>query len=145
MTEPDISITRVFAAHREQVWREWTDPESFADWFGGPTADVPLDTVAMDVRPGGAWRLTMYAEPGRREIRWRGEYIEVDEPERLVFSITDQTADRFALVTVVLIALEGERTEMRFQQQGELPPEAYEAAKRGWTAFFDRVEERLAT
>lgn len=145
MTEPDISITRVFAAHRELVWREWTDPESFADWFGGPTADVPLDTVAMDVRPGGAWRLTMYAEPGRREIRWRGEYIEVDEPERLVFSITDQTADRFALVTVVLIALEGERTEMRFQQQGELPPEAYEAAKRGWTAFFDRVEERLAT
>lgn len=145
MTEPDISITRVFAAPRERVWREWTDPESFADWFGGPTAEVPLDTVSMDVRPGGAWRLTMYAEPGRREIRWRGEYIEVDEPERLVFSITDQTADRFAIVTVVLIALDGERTEMRFQQRGELPPEAYEAAKRGWNRFFDRVEERLAT
>jgi uncharacterized protein YndB with AHSA1/START domain len=145
VTEPDISITRVFAAPRERVWREWTDPESFADWFGGPTAEVPLDTVSMDVRPGGAWRLTMYAEPGRREIRWRGEYIEVDEPERLVFSITDQTADRFAIVTVVLIALDGERTEMRFQQRGELPPEAYEAAKRGWNRFFDRVEERLAT
>jgi uncharacterized protein YndB with AHSA1/START domain len=145
VTEPDIAITRVFAASRERVWREWTDPESFADWLGGATADVPLDTVSMDVRPGGAWRLTMYAEPGRREIRWRGEYIEVDEPERLVFSITDQTADRFAIVTVVLIALDGERTEMHFQQQGELPPEAYEAAKRGWNLFFDRVEERLAT
>ena len=40
MTEPDIAITRVFTASRERVWREWTNPESFADWFGGPDAEV---------------------------------------------------------------------------------------------------------
>jgi len=48
---------------------------------------VPLSSVAMDVRPGGAWKLTMFAPPGRREINWWGEYREVDEPERLVFTI----------------------------------------------------------
>jgi hypothetical protein len=25
-----------------------------------------------------------------------------------------------------------------------MPPEAYEAARSGWTTFFDRVAERLA-
>ena len=33
--------------------------------------EAPLDTVSMDVRPGGAWRLSMFSETGRREIHWR--------------------------------------------------------------------------
>jgi uncharacterized protein YndB with AHSA1/START domain len=143
--EYGIAITRVFDAPRERVWREWTEPERFADWFGGPESEVPLATVAMDVRPGGAWRLTMYAQPGRREIRWKGEYREVDAPERLVFTVSDQPGDAPGeLVTVVLVDLGDGRTEMRFEQRGSLPPEVYEAAKRGWGGFFDRIAERLA-
>jgi uncharacterized protein YndB with AHSA1/START domain len=72
-----IAITRVFDASRDRVWREWTEPEPFADWFGGAECEVPLSTVSMDVRPGGGWRLTMFAGPERREIRWKGEYREV--------------------------------------------------------------------
>ncbi len=144
MPEPGIAITRVFDAPRERVWREWTEPERFADWFGGPGSAVPLATVAMDVRPGGAWRLTMFASPGRREIRWQGEYREVIEPERLVFTITDQPGDAYELVSVVLVDLGDGRTEMRFQQRGGgLTPEEYEGAAQGWSGFFDRIAERL--
>ncbi len=32
-TEKGITITRVFDAPRERVWKEWTEPEGFADWF----------------------------------------------------------------------------------------------------------------
>ena len=46
-----ISVTRVFAAPRDRVWREWTDPEAFADWFGGSGGEVPLSTVSMTSRP----------------------------------------------------------------------------------------------
>jgi uncharacterized protein YndB with AHSA1/START domain len=143
--QPGIRIVRVFDAPRERVWREWTEPEAFADWFGGPTSDIPLETVSMDVRPGGVWRLTMYAEPGRRQIDWHGEYIEVSEPERLVFSVSDQPGgDRYEYVTVVLTDLDDGRTRMDFQQRGEMPPEAYEATKQGWTGFFERIDARLA-
>ena len=121
VTEAGIHITRVFAAPRERVWQEWTQPEAFADWFGTAELEVPLSTVSMDVRPGGAWRLTMFAEPGRREIHWRGEYREVVEPERLVFTVTDQPEERYALVTVVLSDLGDGRTEMQFSQTGLLP------------------------
>jgi uncharacterized protein YndB with AHSA1/START domain len=31
--EEGIEITRVFDAPRERVWKEWTEPERFADWF----------------------------------------------------------------------------------------------------------------
>jgi uncharacterized protein YndB with AHSA1/START domain len=139
-----FKVRRVFDAPREHVWREWTEPERFADWFGGPQSEVPLSTVSMDVTPGGAWRLTMYAEPGRREIHWWGEFREVVEPERLVFTVADRPGDAFELVTVELTDLGDGRTEMHFEQRGNMLPEQYERTKEGWGTFFDRIDERLA-
>ena len=140
-----ITITRVFDAPRERVWKEWTRPEAFADWFGGSESEVPLSSVAMDVRPGGSWRLTMLADEGRREIRWKGEYREVLVPERLVFTISDQPGeDAYELITVVLTDLGDGRTEMHLDQRGRLPAEVYDRAKEGWSTFFDRLAERLA-
>jgi uncharacterized protein YndB with AHSA1/START domain len=145
VTEPGITITRVFDAPRERVWREWTEPEAFADWFGGTDWEVPLSSVSMDVRPGGWWRLTMYSGRERREIQWKGEYREVVEPERLVFTVSDQPGDdAYELCTVVLSDLGDGRTEMLFQQRGSLPAEVYERAGEGWSTFFDRMAERLA-
>ena len=138
-----ISITRVFDAPRERVWREWTEPEAFADWYGGADVEVPLSSVSMDVRVGGELRATMLFEG--REIHWKGEYREVDEPRRLVFTITDRPEDdAFELVTVELVDLGEGRTEMRFEQRGGMSPEQYERAGQGWGRFFDRIDERLA-
>jgi uncharacterized protein YndB with AHSA1/START domain len=140
-----ITITRVFQAPRERVWREWTEPGAFADWFGGPDSEVPLSTVSMDVRAGGSWRLTMFAGPERREIHWNGEFREVVEPERLVFTIRDQPGvDAYELIIVVLTDLGDGRTEMLFQQRGRMSAEQYERAGQGWSSFFDRIAERLA-
>ena len=139
-----IEITRVFDAPRERVWREWTEPERFADWYGGPDADIPLDTVSMDVRAGGTWRATMFFGPERREIQWKGAYREVVPPERLVFTVSDQPGDdAYELVTVVLTDLGDGRTEMLFEQRGRMSAEQYERAGQGWATFFDRVAERL--
>jgi uncharacterized protein YndB with AHSA1/START domain len=145
MSEPGISLSRVFDAPRDQLWREWTEPERFADWFGGRESEIPLETVSMDVRPGGAWRLTMYAGAERREIRWKGAYLEVQEPERLVFTVSDRTDEVYELVTVVLADLGDGRTEMWFRQEGHMLPEQYERAESGWGSFFDVVAERLAS
>jgi uncharacterized protein YndB with AHSA1/START domain len=144
VTDPvGITITRVFDAPRERVWKEWTEPEPFADWFGGVKSEVPLQTVSMDVRPGGSWRLTMLAPRG--EIHWTGEYREVVAPERLVFTVTDQPEqEEFGLVTVVLTDLGDGRTEMLFEQRGRMSAEEFERAAKGWSVFFDRIAERLA-
>jgi uncharacterized protein YndB with AHSA1/START domain len=143
VVEPGITITRVFDAPRERVWKEWTEPERFADWFGG-SAEVPRASVSMDVRPGGSWRLTMFADPGRREIRWKGQYREVVEPERLVLTVSDRPGTAYELIIVVLTDLGDGRTEMRFQQLGAMSAEQYERAEHGWSSFFDRIAERLA-
>jgi uncharacterized protein YndB with AHSA1/START domain len=142
--EPGLTITRVFDAPRQHVWREWTEPERFADWYGGAHAEVPVSSVAMDVRPGGLWKATMFAGPGRLEIQWKGEYLEVVEPERLVFTVSDQPDEEaYELVTVLLTDLGDGRTELLLQQRGRMAPEQYERAGQGWGGFLDRMEERL--
>jgi uncharacterized protein YndB with AHSA1/START domain len=137
-------MRRVFDAPRERVWQEWTEPERFADWFGGPEAEIPLETVSMDVRPGGGWRATMLAAE-RGTIEWTGEYLEVVAPERLVLTFSDGPDETYEVVTVVLNDLGSGRTEMLFEQRGHMRPEAYDHAKGGWTVFFDRLEARLLT
>jgi uncharacterized protein YndB with AHSA1/START domain len=141
-----FTVTRIFDAPRERVWSEWIEPERFAGWYGGPGADIPIDTVAMDVRAGGSWRATMFFGPQRHEIRWEGDYLEVAAPERLVFTITDQPGgEERDRCTVILTDLGDGRTEMRFEQSGGgLTPAGYEAAKQGWGGFFDHMAERLA-
>jgi len=144
MAEDGIAFTRIFDVPRERVWKEWTEPERFADWFGGSEAEVPVSSVSMDVREGGSWRATMFSGPDRREIRWKGEYREVVPPERLVLTFSDQPGDAYELVIVDLTDLGDGRTEMRFQQRGRMSAAQYKAAGEGWSTFFDRMAEHLA-
>ena len=70
---------------REQVYRTWTEPDLFKRWFTPPgNASVTAD---LDVRPGGEYRITLERTelvPGRSYIV--GSYLEVEPPERLVFT-----------------------------------------------------------
>ena len=139
-----ITITRIFDAPRELVFKAWTEPERFAQWFGGRESTIPVESVAMDVRPGGAWRATMFAGPERVEIPWKGVYLEVAPPERLVFTLSDQPSDEAEVVTVVLTE-QGGRTEMVFRQGGgHLDDAGYAGAKAGWQVFFDELSVALA-
>jgi uncharacterized protein YndB with AHSA1/START domain len=142
---PGITITRVFDAPRELVFRAWTEPARFAQWFGLRDAVVPVASVVMDVRPGGTWRATMLAGPDRTEIPWRGVYREVVPPERLVFTLSDQPGDDREIVIVTLTDLGDGRTEMVFQQRGgHLSAAQYARAKQGWSTFFERLAEHVA-
>ena len=94
----------------------------------------------MDVRPGGTWKAHMVAGPAQMD--WKGEYVEVDEPERLVFTITDQP-DNPARDTITITLAENDgKTDMVYRQSGgNLDAAGYEQAKQGTAGFLDKLEE----
>jgi uncharacterized protein YndB with AHSA1/START domain len=77
----DLVMERVFDAPRELVWKVITDPKRVSDWWGphGYTTTV----VEMDVRVGGRWRYIQHTTGGE-DVPFKGEYLEVVPPERLV-------------------------------------------------------------
>ncbi len=73
----DLVFERTFDAPREQVWKALTDPAIIPRWWGPHESSTRV--AEMDVRPGGKWRFISSA-PGREDVEFYGEYLEVDPP-----------------------------------------------------------------
>ena len=71
----EVRIERVFETTPARLWQAHTDPTQIVRWWEGTTVDK------LDVRIGGAWR---FVSGANGEHAFRGEYIEVDEPRKLV-------------------------------------------------------------
>jgi uncharacterized protein YndB with AHSA1/START domain len=141
-----FTVTRTFDAPRELVYDAWVTPEHFSQWFGTDAVAVPLETLSMDVREGGAWNAIMHLPDGNT-IDWTGEFVTLDRPVGLALTMTDRPAEPArALVTVALTEIDG-GTEMVMTQSGDVDgfgEEQIAATIAGYNGFFD-VMERLVT
>lgn len=80
-SERELKLTRIIAAPRARVFRAWTD--QFCSWWGPHGMTTPF--CEMDLRPGGIFRTIMRAPDGT-EYPTKGVFLEVVEPERIVFT-----------------------------------------------------------
>jgi len=81
-----VVIERVIEAPVDLVWRMWTEPEHFAAWYGPAGAAIPV--ARMDVRVGGTRLVCMelHTPHGTTRMWFTGEYREVVEKTRLVYT-----------------------------------------------------------
>jgi uncharacterized protein YndB with AHSA1/START domain len=150
-----VTLTRVFDAPVDTVWRAWTDPGPFSRWWG--PKNFTGGSSAMDVRVGGRLHHVMRAPDGK-EYWSTGVYREVVPKERLVF--TDAFADADGnpvpasyyglkgnwppelLVTLTFQEEDG-KTSMTLTHEGF--PEGDEAmmAEVGWSQSLDKLAASL--
>lgn len=143
MTEArEFTITRVFNAPRELVFKAWTEPAHLAAWFGPRGTVSPIERIEVDLRPGGRWRACMIREDTGDEFPSGGEYREIVEPERLVFTWALDDRGGESLVTITF-ADHGGKTEMTFHQAGFLSGDERDGVEEGWSSAFDRLTESL--
>jgi uncharacterized protein YndB with AHSA1/START domain len=87
-----VVIERTFDAPVDRIWQLWTEPAQFKAWYGPDGVTIPV--AKMDVRVGGTRLICMEMQTpdGPRQLWFTGEYREVVEPERLVYteSMSDQ-------------------------------------------------------
>ena len=138
-TKPYFTITREIAATPDRVFDVLVTPEEFAAWWGGDQVTVPLDTVAIDARPGGEWKATMQLPDGSTKD-WVGEYVEVERPTRLVYTITDDATNPARDTVIFTVAASDIGSTLTASQHGGgLPEEYHEAVTAGWTHFVDTI------
>jgi uncharacterized protein YndB with AHSA1/START domain len=143
-----VTITRVFDAPRELVWKAWTDPKHLARWWGPNGFTNPV--CEADARVGGVWRIVMRAPDGN-EFPCGGVYREVVKPERLVFTNIAMDKDGNHVIdglTTVIFAAEGSKTKLTLQSSGTAVVDyaiAYlKGMEMGWTQSLERLAEDLA-
>jgi uncharacterized protein YndB with AHSA1/START domain len=93
--QKSVVIERRFDAPVDLIWQMWTDSEHFKAWYGPDGAAIPV--AKMDVRVGGTRLVCMKMQTpnGPMEMWFTGEFREVVENERLVYteSMSDENGN----------------------------------------------------
>src|SRR5688572_25625933 len=107
----EVVFNRLLNAPRELVFKVWTDPEHVVKWWG-PTGFTTTNH-GMDVNENGIWRFTMHGPDGV-DYKNKIVFLEVNEPERLVYKHSDDDEDAEQInfhVTITFDAL-GNKTNL---------------------------------
>lgn len=153
--EQALTITRVFDAPLEMVWKAWTEPDSVTRWWGPKNFTSPL--AEIDLRVGGKYHFCMRSPEGK-DYYSAGEYKEIIPMEKIV--CTDSFADEngnivpatyydmspdlplIMEVTVYLEELDG-KTRMTMTHVGIPQGEMFDMTHAGWNESFDKLDESL--
>jgi uncharacterized protein YndB with AHSA1/START domain len=155
-TRDAVVIERTFDAPADVIWRMWTEPEHFAAWFGPAGAAIPV--ARMDVRVGGTRLVCMKMETpnGTMQMWFTGEFREVVENKRLVYteSMSDENGHvvppselglpaGHPTTTEILVELDelDGRTRMTMTHVGV--PEGSAGAV-GWEMALDKLAAHIA-
>ena len=149
--EHEVTVTRVFDAPRDRVFKAWTDPQHVTAWWG-PRGYTSYD-CKIDLRPGGFFTLEMKAPDGTI-YPCKGAFREVVAPERIV--LTGAEAPQAcgaglppgATVTVTFVEHKGKTTltiHTRLRSAADLVAAVQAGYTAGWEATLGRLSEFLET
>ncbi len=137
----ELVYTRVFDAPRELVFRCMIEPEHLTHFWGPAGVSTPLGGITVDARPGGAFEAVMVNDTDGSAYRMRSVYVEITEPERLVWTDPDNGVTTIS----TFVDLDGARTELTIRQTNV--PDAFRSpeARTGFSTSLDRFAAHLAT
>lgn len=78
-----VIVKGTFAVSAETAFEAWTDPNEIHEWFG-PSPNS-MKRAVIDLKIGGAWQF-IFEESEEKAVFLEGEYLEIIENEKLVFS-----------------------------------------------------------
>ena len=141
----EITITRVFDAPRELVFKAFTDPKLVPQWFGPRGYSTTVDK--MDARPGGLWRFVQRNEKGD-EFAFRGVHHDVVAPERIVATFEFEGVPGHVLLQTVNFEALGQKTrlveQLVFQSVADRDGMVASGMQEGSHDSMDRMAEILA-
>jgi uncharacterized protein YndB with AHSA1/START domain len=142
----DLEITRVFKAPRARVWRAWTDPKQFEQWWIPEPATCRV--VAMELRAGGSLETQMSENGGPFVPHLNACYLAVDELERIVFTNALvggwRPAEQPFMTAVVTLADHAEGTDYRAHVMHKSPSDRDMHEQLGFYDGWGTVAAQLA-
>jgi uncharacterized protein YndB with AHSA1/START domain len=138
-TRRELTLTRTFDAPRQLVWDAYTVPEQLAQWWGPNIFRTPLETITVDLRPGGDFKLTMVSSVDGTRYPSEMEFREVVPIERLVYGWETQTHGVDAGEVTVTLTEEGGRTHLEQRYVGEITDEMFPLMEQGTNEQLDKL------
>ncbi|MCH7480632.1 MAG: SRPBCC domain-containing protein [Chloroflexi bacterium] len=153
LEETQLEVSRTFEAPLESLWKAWTEPEHFMQWYGPKGFTAP--TCEIDLRVGGRHLWSMQSPDGN-QMYFTGSYKKVVPMELLVYTDGMSDADGNIMspemagmgdhmpetmdVTVTFVHADG-KTTVTVSHISHGPEDR---AGMGWEQAFDKLTAILA-
>lgn len=127
------------AARPETIWEFLVDPEKVIRWLG--------TAATIDPTPGGEYSVTVLPHAVAR-----GQFVELDPPNRLVYTFGWEGTDPVATavppgsttVEIQLTPIDERTTRLRFEHRGLPDEETVGKHAHGWEHYLDRLGALLS-
>jgi len=142
----EVTMSRVFDAPRELVFKIMSDPSYIPQWWGRREHTTIVDK--MDVRAGGQWRYVERDSQGN-EFAFHGVYHSIAAPEQVIDTFEFEGAPGHVLLeTMTLEAQADGKTLLTvssvFQSVADRDAMLNSGMEEGANESYDRLEELLA-
>ena len=139
--DTELQLERYFDAPVERVWQAWTAQPGMMRWIGPEGTDVY--EVEADVQVGGRYSLRMRT-PNGEDHCLIGEYREIVQAEKLVFTWAWHTMPERESMVTVEFAADGAGTLLRLTHQRFVDRETTAAHAAGWEGSMKTLQQSLA-
>jgi uncharacterized protein YndB with AHSA1/START domain len=100
-SDRELVVTRTFNGPAHLVFEAWTNPELFRKWWVPRSMGMTLQSLDMDARTGGSYRLDF-----GNGMQFFGTYLEVTPHSRIVWT-NEEDGENGSVTTVTLEEKDG--------------------------------------
>ena len=134
-----IRVVGRFDAPPDRVFGAWLDPAMAGTWLFA-TASRPMARVQIDPRVGGSFRLL--ERSGGTDVEYRGRYVEIDPPRRLVFTLAMKSSPEAATRVIAEIVPRKRGCELKLTHEN-VPPDHATRIEGRWAGMLYGLGTRL--
>ncbi len=146
-SERELVVTRIFNGPARLVFKAWTTPELFRQWWVPKSFGITIISYEADIRTGGTYRIVMGHPSSEQPMAFFGRYIEVTPHSRMVW--TNDEGGESGAVTTVTFEERGAETLVvmhdLYPSKEALDEAIASESTSGFSETFEQLDELLVT
>jgi uncharacterized protein YndB with AHSA1/START domain len=141
MTELTVNISKIIHAPIEKVFDAWLNPRMLSK-FIIPMPSMPEPEVKNDAREGGSFTIIMHV--GDDKLPHTGNYLEINRPNRLVFTWASRYSLDDSTVTLNFTKIDDNKTNVTLTQVKFIDEKERSGHEEGWGNILDKLNEVMS-
>jgi len=137
--ETRLTIKKILPASVEDVYSAWVDPKQLVRWHA--PGNVEVKSVSVDLNIGGHYKIEMKADNNNPIVT--GEYIEIDENKRLVFTWRWEGDSEHKTLVTIDFEPKGDETEITLTHERFSNCDTRDKHQSGWNGCLDNLKKLI--
>ncbi len=141
MTDLTVNVDKIIHAPIEKVFDAWLNPKMLS-LFMMPMPGMLESDIENDACEGGDFTITMHV--GNDELPHTGKYLEINRPDKLVFTWVSHCSVDNSIVTLNFTKIDGNKTNVSLSHVKFVDEKTRSDHEGGWGNILDKLNNVMS-